>query len=151
MKQVNETLELNKVIEQLKHLTSCSLGKDHIERMAFFTSYDALVDELKQTEEIIRLCYAYGPLLLGGLHDLSHALAKSEMDGRLSPDELLDVVGQVDCAQHVKSYGAEAKIEVPYFRDAIDRIVVLKNLRAQIERCIAPNGEILDGASSKLG
>ena len=150
MKQVNETLELNKVIEQLKHLTSCSLGKDHIERMAFFTSYDALVDELKQTEEIVRLCYAYGPLLLGGLHDLSHALAKSEMDGRLSPDELLDVVGQVDCAQHVKSYGAEAKIEVPYFRDAVDRIVVLKNLRAQIERCIAPNGEILDGASSKL-
>ena len=53
MKQVNETLELNKVIEQLKHLTSCSLGKDHIERMAFFTSYDALVDELKQTEEIV--------------------------------------------------------------------------------------------------
>lgn len=150
MKQVNETLELNKVIEQLKHLTSCSLGKDHIERMAFFTSYDALVDELKQTEEIIRLCYAYGPLLLGGLHDLSHAFSKSEMDGRLSPDELLDVVGQINCANHVKSYASEVKQDVPYFMNLVDRIVVLKTLRTQIEHCVAPNGEILDGASSKL-
>lgn len=150
MKQSNETLELNKILEQLKRYTACSLGKDCIDQMHYFTDLEDLQLELRKTDEALHLCYAYGPVGLGGLHDLSNAVRKASMDGTLYPNELLDVVSQVDVVTTVLNYHSESHLDTPLFSELCSGLVLIKSLKQQIERAIGLDGEIYDHASSEL-
>ena len=126
MKQIEDTLELIKILEQLKHYTACTLGKQHIEALTHFESLEDLHQELKKTDEALRLVIAYGPLALGGLHDLTHPIKKAEMDGMLLPSELLDIAMQVDVTRSVLNYNQECELDVPYFKEACQVLVILK-------------------------
>jgi len=150
MKQIEETLELNKILDELSRYTACSLGKERIAAMAYFDSLEDLSRELEKTDEALRMVSAYGTVGLGGLHDVSHAMRKAEMDGTLLPSELLEVIGHVDVTRSVLNYHHECALEVPYFDEACQGLVILKNLKQKIEQCISPEAEIYDHASSEL-
>lgn len=150
MKQMIETLELNKILEELKHDTACSLGKDRIDAMSYFTSLEDLTIELAKTDEALRLVNAYGPVSLGGLHDLSHSVRKAEMDGMLLPAELLDVASQTDVTMAVLAYQQEKTLETKYFDELCQGLVKLTGLKQKIEQCIGLDAEIYDHASSDL-
>lgn len=150
MKKVKETLEFNKIIEHLNRHTSCSLGKDLILQMKKFDDLESLQMELSETDEVLRLCFAYGKLSLGGLHDLSLPLKKSMMDGMLLPHQLLDVVAHIDCVNHVLNYQKQNQLETPYFKEATEGLIELKNLKQAIEKAITRDGEVADHASTEL-
>ncbi len=150
MKQTIETLEFNKIKEQLKRYTACSLGKDKIDMMEQFEEFVELQKALAYLDEVIRLVNAYGAVGLGGLHDLSRHMAKVQMDGMLLPRELLEIVGHVEVTSSVQNFAKESELETPYFTEAVQGLVLLKDLKRTIEQCISPEGEIYDHASSEL-
>lgn len=150
MKQTNETLEFDKIKEKLKHYTACSLGKDKIESLAPFDNIDDLRLALNQTQEAMQLVNAYGQIGLGGLKDLSHLVAKAQMDGMLLPSELLQVIGHVEVTKSVLNYAKENELDTPHFQEACDGLVLLASLKVELERCISPEAEIYDHASSEL-
>lgn len=150
MKQAEKTLEFYKIKEQLKRYTACSLGKTRIDALSPFTDVVLLRRALAKTDEAMRLVNAYGPLGLGGLTDMSHALAKADMDGRLLPEELLRLVGLIDCVAHVLNYAKESQLDTPLFQADCAQLAVCHSLKREIERCISPEGEIVDHASPEL-
>lgn len=150
MKQIDETLEFNKIKEQLKHYTACSLGKQKIDAMCQFEDIEELQTALERCNEALQLVNAYGTVGLGGLHDLSRHMAKVQMDGMLFPMELLEIIGHVDVTNTVQNYAKESQLETPHFLEACQGLVVLKDLKRKIEQCITPEGDLYDHASSEL-
>ena len=96
MKQTFETLEFYKILDEIKRLNACSLGKDRIDGMKPFEDIEDLHHQLNQVDEAMRLINAYGSVSLGGLRDISSAITKASMDGILLPEQLVDVARHVD-------------------------------------------------------
>ena len=66
LKQNFETLEFYKILNEIKSLTACSLGKTKIDQMEPFNDLESLTIELNKTDEVMRLINAYGTIGLGG-------------------------------------------------------------------------------------
>lgn len=150
MKQAFETLEFYKILNEIKTLTACSLGKDRIDSMETFDDPEELTKELAKTDEVLRLIYAYGTIGLGGLRDISSSIRKSMMDGILQPDQLIDVARHVDVCMSIKNYQEASQLQTPLFDEIVNGIVLLNHIKAKVEYCIAPDMTLYDHASSEL-
>ena len=150
MKQNFETLEFYKILNEIKSLTACSLGKTKIDQMEPFNDLESLTIELNKTDEVMRLINAYGTIGLGGLRDINPAIRKASMDGILLPEQLVDVARHVDVCMSVKNYHDASQLETPLFDEIVSGIVLLNHIKAKVEYCIAPDMSLYDHASSEL-
>ncbi len=150
MKNILETLEFNKIKQQLTSYTACSLGRECIETLSMYENKNELLYQLQLTDEAMRLINSYGRVPLGGLHDLSLICQKANMDGMLYPQQLLEVHSTLEAVHNILLYRETQELEVPLFDDLIKLLVEIKPLQQEIQRCIGYDGEINDHASSAL-
>ena len=150
MKTNAETLEFNLIKEQVQEQCACSLGIERVQRMHHHLDIDVLKHELSYVEEAMQLISHYGYLPLGGLHDVTYLLRKADMDGMLLPKELLNIQDHVHVCQAVDHYYQENELDTPYFNDACEQLVILKDLQSRIEHAILPDGTVSDQASAAL-
>lgn len=150
MKNILETLEFDKIKQQLLGYTACSLGKELVNSLAMYEDKNELLYQLRLTDEAIRLIFSYGRLPLGGLHDLSLMCQKASMDGILYPQQLMDINATLDAVHSILLYHEEHEITAPLFDELVETLVEIKPLQQEIQRCIGNDGEVNDHASSAL-
>lgn len=150
MKTIYETLEMNKIQEQLLHYCASTLGKDKIQSLQMFDDEEELHEALDKVEEAMQFIERLGRLPLGGLTDMTSSLKKANRDGTLTGEELLLVQAHLECVMHVQNYFQNSEITVRFLKDLYEGLVDQPHLRDEITRCIALDGTINDQASPQL-
>ncbi len=103
------------------------------------------VDELKSIVEV------YGDIPLGGIGDVREAIARAKIEGTvLSPEEILDILGNIRVTDGLKSSFKKVKGTFPLYGGLISRFSDLRRLKSEIVRTIDRQGKIFDHASSAL-
>ena len=150
MKTIYETLEMNKIQEQLLHYCASTLGKNKIQSLQMFDDEEELQEALDKVEEAMQFVERLGRLPLGGLADVTSSLKKANRDGILTGEELLLIQAHLECVMHVQNYFQNSEITVRFLKDLYEGLVDQPHLRDEIARCIASDGTINDHASPQL-
>jgi DNA mismatch repair protein MutS2 len=147
-----KALEFDQILELLKGLATSSVGKTLCcglkpqRKLSWIRKRLGEVDELKKIMEV------YGEIPLVGIKDVRETVARARIEGAiLSPEEILDILGNIRVSRGLKSSFKKVKGDFPLFGDLISRLSDLRELESEIVRTIDPQGKIFDHASPALG
>ena len=150
-KKALQTLEFNKIREQLTRYAASALGKSMAEALVPVNDIDEIRKAQKSTSEAVSMILKKGSLSLGGLHDISAQLKRVEMAGILNIEELEQVRDFLYSCRRAKTYAkSEGKNDsFPVLEPLFEKITAVQDLEKDLERCIV-SGEIDDAASNTL-
>ncbi len=150
-KKALQTLEFNKIKEQLMRYAASPLGKSMAEELVPVSDIEDIKKAQKRTSEAVSMILKKGSLSLGGLHDITPQLRRVEMAGVLSIEELEQVRDFLYSCRKAKGYAkSEGKNDVfEELEPLFEKITSVPDLERDLERCIV-SGEIDDAASSTL-
>ncbi len=145
-------LEYGKIIDKLKGLTACQLGRELVEELAPQTDFNTVEKLLAETNDGVGCILRRGSPPLGGINDIRPGLKRLELGGILNPGELLKVGGVLRAARRLKAY-VNDKLEGSRENAVYELIACLESnqrLEQKIDLCIISEEEIADNASPAL-
>lgn len=153
MKQAIQILEFNKIKQTIESLCACSLGQKRVALLKPTTIEKDVEYGLNQSDEALRIIYALGEAPLGGVSDISEAIARAKISAILSSQELLAVSRLLYAVSQMKSFAErlnEIKVDAPIFAHHTNTLVALSSLQNVINACIDETGYVMDSASGEL-
>src|SRR5215813_12691381 len=145
-----DVLEFDKLRELLRLRTTCPLGSREIEALSFTQDGAALESRfalIREAREWLRT----GDLGFGGVADPQGWLEKLEGPGAvLEPADFLDCATLLETATWLRQYFREQGGRFLLLAARASGLADFREPLAAIERCILPNKEISDDASSNL-
>jgi DNA mismatch repair protein MutS2 len=146
-----DVLEFDKLRELLRLRTTCAPGRravnslePGVERAALETAF-ALI---REAEEWLRAGRELG---FGALADPQGWLERIEGPGMaLEPGEFLDAASLLETAGWLRQQFREGAVKFPLVAARAASLADFRDVHAAIRRCVLPNGEISDDASSAL-
>jgi DNA mismatch repair protein MutS2 len=144
-------LEFDKLRELLRLRTTCALGKRHIDALEVGTRREMLESGfalIREAGEWLRLERELG---FGALADPQGWMERLEAPGAvLEAPDFLDAGSLLETASWLRQQFREEAAKFPLLATRAAGLSDFKDLQGAIRRCILPNGEISDGASSAL-
>lgn len=149
--KVLETLEFNKITEQLAQHASSDLGKIMCRKLKPIDDIIEIDLMQQQTEDALKRLLTNGNISFYGNDTIKAAISRLDKGSTLSAAELLTVARLLDNTQRVKSYGKrDDDIERDSLDDFFEVLAPLSDIAREINRCILDENEISDDASSNL-
>ncbi len=146
-----KVLEFEAVREMLISQARSSPGKKLSSRLLPSTDFPEVRRSLEETDQMRQLIGSAGDLPLEGLKDIQPYLDRSLLEGAtLSASELREVGEVLRVADRLCSYFKPQSSTFPLLQGYFSPIIPQPELEDNIARCIDEEGEILDGASSRL-
>ncbi len=146
-----EVLEFDKLRELLRLRTTCAPGKRGIGALEASTKREALERAfglIREAREWLRLGRELG---FGALADPEEWMARLEAPGTvLEAKEFLDAGTLLETSGWLKQQFREDAAKFPLLAVRCATLGDFRDLHAAIRRCVLPNGEISDDASSAL-
>ena len=151
-KKVLNTLEYNKIIDQLTQKASSEPGRKLCRELVPMTDLDAITLAQTQTSDALSMLFAKGSTSFGGNYDVNFSLRSLEIGSSLSAPELLKIAGLLDNVNRIKTYGRssrddEKETSLTEYFNMLEPLMALAN---EIHRCILSEEEIADDASPGL-
>lgn len=150
-------LEFYKIIDQVAGLTSTGLGKEMAQEIEPLNNLSAIQEAQQLTTEAVKILTETERVPLGGVFDVRNAVKKAALSGVLSPQELLEVGSTLRASRLMREFlvgkqdsltaGGTVRAIIPEWGG---NLCSFPGVERELERCIGPGGEVLDGASSKL-
>ncbi len=144
-------LEYDKIIDKLIECCSSSLGKKIAMELRPLVNKSGVQELLEQTTEAREIWRLYPMVPLGGIKDIRQILHKVKIGGVLAPDMLLDINSTLYAANQLHRFCANLSEKYFHIKGLGKGLTLLNKLEAEINRCIHPEGEVADQASSELG
>ena len=152
--RVLKTLEFDKVRELVANHCTSSAGRSHMEKLMPVSDYEEVVRLLEETDEGLSIFRVRGNVPLGGIIDVRPHAKRAQMDGMLSPYELMEIANTIRASrilrQFIESIEADEDIEIPHFVAKKEAMPILTELEHEINHAIDENGHVVDSASVKL-
>ena len=146
-----DVLEYDKIRELLVGYTASGLGARLAQRIQPLTDLHRIERLIAETTELKRLLSPDRYLPLGGLHDLSPILEKSDKGADiLIIEEIMHVKETLRAFRIVKEFLADAKGDYPYLRQLAGEIRLYPEIDAKIENTLNENGAVKNSASPEL-
>ena len=146
-----EVLEFDKLLELLRLRSTCAPGRRAIDALEFTQNRTALESAFALTREAQEWLRAGSELGFGALADPQGWLARLEGPGAvLDPGELLDAASLLETAGWLRQQFREEAAKFPLLAGRAASIGDFRDVLAAIRRCLLPNGEIGDDASTAL-
>ena len=146
-----DVLEYDKIRELLVSYTASGLGARLAQRIQPLTDLHRIEWLIAETTELKRLLSPDRYLPLGGLHDLSPILEKSDKGADiLIIEEIMHVKETLRAFRIVKEFLADAKGDYPYLRQLAGKIRLYPEIDAKIENTLNENGAVKNSASPEL-
>jgi DNA mismatch repair protein MutS2 len=143
-------LEFDKIIAKVEALATSNYGKELVGELIPLTD-PVLIREAQQiTSEMVRLLEENDRIPLGGIFDIRDSIKRAAIGSVLSPHELLEVASTLRASRLMKDYLAGQTGAAANLSEWGGRLGSFPMIERELERCIGPNGEVLDGASAKL-
>jgi DNA mismatch repair protein MutS2 len=150
-RSAEEVLEFDKLRELLRLRTTCAPGRRVIDGLEVSTNRAALESafrSIREAREWLRLGRELG---FGALADPEAWMARLEAPGvGLEAKEFLDAGSLLETAGWLKQQFREEAEKFPLLAARAAALGDFRDLQAAIRRCVLPNGEISDDASSAL-
>jgi DNA mismatch repair protein MutS2 len=150
-RRAQSVLEFDKLRELLRLRTTCAPGKRHVDGLesgAPRESLEAAFVLIREAREWLRLRRELG---FGALADPEGWMARLEAPGTvLEPADFLDAGSLLETAAWLRGQFREEAAKFPLLQAKAAGLADFKNPQTAIRRCILPNGEISDDASSAL-
>jgi DNA mismatch repair protein MutS2 len=144
-------LEFDKLRELLRLRTTCALGKRHIDALEVGAKRETLERAfalIREAGEWLRLGRELG---FGALADPQGWMERLEAPGAvLEAPDFLDAGSLLDAASWLRQQFREEAPKFPLLAARVAGLADFRDLQGAIRRCILPNGEISDDASSVL-
>jgi len=151
MRDSLDVLEFNAIKQIVAGFAVMELTKQRCFALEYSTDYYRVEEDLKITDEAIRIVYGFGRCPVDYIHDIRGSIEKAEKNGFLSIEELYRVASQADGVQHIQSFKDSLNMhEIDNFSYFVDSMVPCIELKKAIERCISPELTIYDDASVSL-
>ena len=146
-----DVLEYDKIRELLVGYTASGLGARLAQRIQPLTDLHRIERLIAETTELKRLLSPDRYLPLGGLHDLSPILEKSDKGADiLIIEEIMHVKETLRAFRIVKEFLADAKGDYPHLRQLAGEIRLYPEIDAKIENTLNENGAVKNSASPEL-
>jgi len=104
---------------------------------------------LDETDEAVDLLNRRPDVGVGGARDIGQVVLRARRGGRLTGSELLEIMDTLVSAGRLADVLRNERL--PLLHELGRTIKPLPQLRARLEQCLDPAGELLDGASPALG
>jgi len=145
-----EILEFPRIREILAGFTSFSASRDLAINLQPLSNCEHVSLLLRQSAEARRLLSLKPDLSIGGILDIREP-AKMAVRGKiLEPRSLVEIQETLTAIRQLRNSLKKLSGESPLLWNIADGIVELCHLENDISSCLAPTGELLDSASSKL-
>lgn len=150
--KVLQTLEFNKIIQQLCDYATSPLGRSICQSLKPMTIKEDILTAQSETSDALKRIWQKGSISFLGIVDISPSIKRLEIGSTLGIGELIHIGNLLDVTLRVKSYsrrdvGDESKDSLD---DYFDMLQPLSPLNNEIKRCILSEEEISDEASSGL-
>src|SRR5437764_164131 len=147
-----EVLEFDKLRELLLLRTTCAPGRRAVDALEPGTNRAALESAFALIREAREWLRAGHELGFGALADPQSWLDRIECPGAvLEPGELLDAASLLETSSWLRQQFREEAARFPLLAARAASISDFREVHAAIRRCLLPNGEISDDASTALG
>jgi DNA mismatch repair protein MutS2 len=146
-----EVLEFDKLRELLRLRTTCAPGRRFIDGLEPKRQREVLERAFALIREAREWLRAERELGFGALADPEGWLERLESPGvALEPSDFLDAASLLETAAWLRQQFREETAKFPLLAARCALLADFKDRQAAIRRCILPNGEISDDASSAL-
>lgn len=146
MNKVFQTLEFNKIIDQLEELALTDGAKQKIRDLKPYLSETQILSRLKETSEAREILDHVGTPPLTAMEDIEQLLITAKQGGMLTPSQL-DYIGSILTGiKRLKDFLERSKsleVGLAYYSDELDP---LGEIREEIATCI--RGEFIDDYAS---
>ncbi len=153
-KKVLQTLEYNKIIDELVSFASTPSGKETCRTLQPQTDAGWIETAQRETSDALTHILTKGELSFYGIADIRPSLKRLAVGSSLSTHELLDIAKLLSAAASVKNYFRQGLREDDTTGDSLNEryqlIEPLSPLMQEIRRCIPENDTIADDASTGL-
>lgn len=153
-KKVLNTLEYDKIVEQLAKLAGSDGGKKLCRSLTPMTDRDEILEAQCETSDALTHIMTQGPISFQGVTPIKESLKRLELGAPLSMRELLDISSLLACAGQIKHYFRKSLNENEETGDCLNEryqlLEPLAPLMQEIRRCIIVEDEMADDASAGL-
>ena len=153
-KKVLNTLEYDKIVEQLAKLAGSDGGKILCRSLTPMTDRDEILEAQCETSDALTHIMTQGPISFQGVTPIKESLKRLELGAPLSMRELLDISSLLACAGQIKHYFRKSLNENEETGDCLNEryqlLEPLAPLMQEIRRCIIAEDEMADDASAGL-
>lgn len=153
-KKVLNTLEYDKIVEQLAKLAGSDGGKELCRSLTPMTDRDEILEAQCETSDALTHIMTQGPISFQGVTPIKESLKRLELGAPLSMRELLDISSLLACAGQIKHYFRKSLNENEETGDCLNEryqlLEPLAPLMQEIRRCIIAEDEMADDASAGL-
>ncbi len=145
-----QTLELNKILDQLSRFTSFSLGAEMVTQLAPTSDLETARELQAETAEARKLLDVKTEINMGGARDVRAAVMQATRGIVLEPQMLLDIRSTLRRASNLRRTITRLTGQYPRLSAIADRLDELPNIQGEISAIVDDNGGILDSASPRL-
>jgi len=146
-----DVLEFDKVRELLRLRTTCALGRRAVDAREPSTDQGALETAFAHIREAREWLRAERELGFGGVADPQQWLERIEGPGVvLDAAELLDAASLLETTGWLRQHFREEAVKFPLLAAQAASLADFRDALAAIRRCVLPNREISDDASTAL-
>ena len=153
-KKVLNTLEYDKIVEQLAKLAGSDGGKKLCRSLTPMTDRDEILEAQRETSDALTHIMTQGPISFQGVTPIKESLKRLELGAPLSMRDLLDISSLLACAGQTTHYFRTSLNENEETGDCLNEryqlLEPLAPLMQEIRRCIIAEDEMADDASAGL-
>lgn len=145
-----KSLEFDSIKQEVAKHSSFSLGQKAIleEQVHFEELW--VSRELRRGKEALQLYEVYRAPSFAGVRDIKKPLHDVIKNRLLHPQDIYEIAQFARACAMMKQYQKESEVKAPSVWDIMDSLQVYPSLIAEIERCISPQWEVQDSASTEL-
>ncbi len=145
-----DTLELNKILQELSKLACCDYAREKILEIKPETNYRLIMDELQKTNDAFELSMLYGSPHFSNMVDPTPALQMAEKGSMLSTKALLNIAAVLREIRSLVEWFGRCKGRENSLNPIFSMLRPNKTLEQRITSVIITEEEIDDYASDEL-
>lgn len=145
-----ETLEWNKIVENIQGFCKSSIGRKKVEELEIFTDLSSIEREQDFVSHAIELVLKYSNPQLYGIYDFTEICRRLERGAILENDEFIKISDSFRVAASLRDYVKEYLSEENTVVNRINKLYKNKRIEEEINRIIKDSENIHDQASAKL-
>lgn len=145
-----ETLEWNKIVENIQGFCKSSIGRKKVEELEIFTDLSSIEREQDFVSHAVELVLKYSNPQLYGIYDFTEICRRLERGAILENDEFIKISDSFRVAASLRDYVKEYLSEENTVVNRINKLYKNKRIEEEINRIIKDSENIHDQASAKL-
>jgi DNA mismatch repair protein MutS2 len=143
-------LELQPVLAQIAGQTHGALARQMVEQLRPAPDFEELQRRQREVAEALKLLdLGFQPPLVG-MEDMRADIALAGRGGMLDPQRLLAIREIARASRQLGRYLEERAQRAPHLAERARWMPNFPRIESDIARCLAPDGRVLDAASSSL-